>query len=227
MKITAIILSHYKERQNNLPRIIEDLLSGTVKPDEIVVFIDNPEIEFEDDRVTIIRASKSFLPRIRFVLGMYFDSDYCFFIDDDLTVRSKTLENFAYHAIANPGAILGLEGSILGDTDNPYADDTPVNRGGKLIPVDIIIRTYFVPVSVLRFGVEIQQEYPELPQESLDDVYLCLGNLFINKGFNFVIPVDKDSDLTELDEAGVGQSRSGKHYENRNYVCRYLMEEYE
>ena len=39
--ITAIILAHYKEREHNLPIIVNDLLSGTVKPDEIVVFVDN------------------------------------------------------------------------------------------------------------------------------------------------------------------------------------------
>ena len=75
MTSTTIILAHYKERENNLKRMIDDLIAGTVKPQEIVVFIDNPEIQLDDGRVTIIRSSTSFLPKIRFALGCYFDTD--------------------------------------------------------------------------------------------------------------------------------------------------------
>ena len=90
--ITAIILAHYKERENNLKRIIDDLLNGLVKPKEIVVFIDNPKIEFEDKRATIIRSSKSFLPKIRFALGCYFDTDFCFFIENTLLAVFSIIE---------------------------------------------------------------------------------------------------------------------------------------
>jgi hypothetical protein len=218
--ITAIILSHYKERESNLKRIIDDLLAGTVAPDKIVVFIDNPEINYDDDRVTVIKSTKSFLPHIRFALGLVSDTDYCFFIDDDLTVRNKTLENFAF--FAHPQAILGLEGSVLGKTDNPYTDDTPIKRGNEARPVDIIIRTYFVPTKLLLYGFALKLKYPKLPKVSLDDIFLCLGNKYFNKGSNYVIPVTEESDLTELDEAGVGQSHGEDHYRNRNLVCRFL-----
>lgn len=224
--MTAIILSHYKEREGNLKRMVDDLLAGTIKPKEIVIFIDNPEIQYADKRVTFIRSTKSFLPKIRFALGCYFDTDYCFFIDDDLTVRNKTIENFVSHS--NGDEILGLEGSILNkQSDMPYANDTPINRGNKLIEVDIIIRTYFVPTRLLMAGLKLQALYKDLPKESLDDVYLCLGNKYLNKSLNTVIPVDKDSDLTELNDGGVGQSIRGIHYENRNKVCRFLIDKYE
>jgi len=222
--ITAIILAHFKEREGNLKRIIDDLLAGTVVPDEIVIFIDNPDIAYEDDRTTIIRSSKNFLPKIRFALGAYFDTRYCFFIDDDLTVRSKTLENFLDHA--DQETILGLEGSILGDGDKPYSNDTSVNRGARDVPVDVIIRTYFVPTSVLTAGFMLQSAYPDLPRKSLDDVYLCLGNKYLFSGSVGVIAVDEESDVTELDEGGVRQSGSGVHYENRNKVCKFLMDKY-
>lgn len=225
--ITAIILAHYKEREGNLKRIVDDLLGGTVKPKEIVMFIDNPEITFEDKRVTIIRSSKSFLPKIRFALGCYFDTDFCFFIDDDLTVRAKSLENFLNNATGEE--ILGLEGSILGNTLTPYANDKPVNRGDckERIEVNVIIRTYFVPVKLLMAGLKLQALYPELPKKSLDDVYLSFGNKYLNKRKNYVIPVNQENDLIELDEGGVGQSYKGEHYKNRNEVCRFLMDKNE
>ena len=223
MSITAIILSHYKERENNLKRIVDDLLSGTVKPEKIIIFIDNPQINYEDNRVVIIKASHSFLPIIRFGIGAICDSDYCFFIDDDLTVRKRTLENFLTYA--NNHEILGLEGSLLGEGTTPYTNDTPITRGlvDTPTPVDIIIRTYFVPTHLLAAGLELRSIHPELPKKSLDDIYLCLGNKLLNFNINTVIPVDSESDLTELSEGGVGQSYDGEHYKNRNEVCYTLL----
>lgn len=226
IKVTAIILAHYKQREGNLKRIIDDLLLGTVTPDMICVFIDNPEIEFNDDRVIIIRTDESFLPRIRFALGSYFDTDYCFFIDDDLTVRRKTLENLVNNIFND--SIIGLQGSILGNTLNPYADDTSIKRGHKDLPieVDVVLRTYFVPRKAMSYGLQLQAKHPQLPEVSLDDVYLCLGNKYLGDGHNYVIGVDEDSDVSEISEHGVGQSFSGEHYDNRNKVTRFLMDTY-
>lgn len=228
MKITSIILSHYKERENNLKRIVDDLTGGTVVPDEIIVFIDDRKILFLDDRTTIIQSSKSFLPIIRFALGTVSDTDYCFFMDDDLSVGKKTLENFVSYAEGVPNSILGLEGSILANNDRPYTNDTPVKRREVegLWPVDILIRTYFVPTRSLLAGLQLRIMYPDLPKTSLDDIFLCLGNKYLNECSNFVIPVDAESNLIELPEGGVGQAYDGSHYENRNKVCRFLMDKY-
>ena len=222
--ITSIILSHYKQRENHLIKMVNDLMTGTVKPNEIVIFVDNPEIEFNDDRITVVHSNKSFLPRIRFALGTYFDTEYCFFIDDDLSVQPKTLENFMTYA--NTETILGYQGSILGDTNTPYANDKPVRRGNELMEVDIILRTYFVPTKLLFWGLKLQALHPELPKKSLDDIYLSLGNKYLNKGKNMVIPVNQDANISELGEGGVGQSYNTEHYGNRNLVCRKLMDIY-
>jgi hypothetical protein len=218
MTITAIILSHYKERENNLKRIVDDLLAGTVKPDEIIIFKDNPEITYTDNRCTIIRSDRQFLPIIRFAIGSICNTDYCFFIDDDLTVRKHTLENFVQYA--DEDTILGLEGNILAEGDNPYTKGESINRGGRLVTVDIIIRTYFVPVSILAAAVLLRADHPELPKQSVDDIFLCLANKL---GSNIVIPIDESSNMTELNEGGVGQSYAGNHYKNRDEVCRKLM----
>ena len=198
-------------------------MSGTVKPNQIVMFVDNPKIKFNDPRVTTIYSSEAFLPKIRFCLGSYFDS-YCFFIDDDLSVRKKTLENFRNYADGD--VVLGYQGSILGDTPTPYANDTSIKRGKVVVEVDIILRTYFVHAKTLLAGLQLQHFHPELPRVSLDDVYLSLGNKYLNRGKNVVIPVDEKSDLDELGEFGVGQSHGGDHYRNRNEVCRKLMDIY-
>jgi len=68
--------------------------------------------------------------------------------------------------------------------------------------------------------------HPTLPRISLDDVYLCLGNKYLDKGKNVVIPVNDETNLWEIGEFGVGQSSIGLHYENRNKVTRKLMDIY-
>lgn len=226
MRITAIILSHFKQREKNLKRIVDDLMSGTVKPNEIVVFIDNPEISFTDKRVTVIKSDRPFLPTIRFSIGSYFTDGYCFFIDDDLSVRTRTLKHFVNFAEEYDDRILGFEGSILGNTLTPYSNDVCINRGGQTREVDIIIRTYFVPARLVTAGLILQSMYPELPRESLDDVYLCLGSKYLYGRKSMVIPIDNGCDLIELKEGGVRQSGSGDHYKNRNLVCRKLMDIY-
>lgn len=228
-KITTIILAHFKEREANLRPIIDSLKSGTVVPDNIIVFIDNPDIQFPyfNDDVTIIRSSQSFLPIIRFALGSIIDTDYCFFLDDDLAVGIKTLENFLSYATQYPDSVLGLEGSKLGNTETPYSNDTSIKRGDKLEQVDIVIRTYFVPRRLLVSGLLLRSTYTYFPQTSLDDVFLCLGNKYVNGNKNYVIPVSEETNLVELPDGGVGQSHGGDHYKNRNEVCRKLMNIYE
>lgn len=220
-------MAHYKEREGNLNQIISDLLAGSVIPEKIIVFIDNPAIEFENEYVTIIRSSESFLPNVRFALGMVSGTDYCFFIDDDLSVKGETLANFVSHATTLPNTMLGLEGSILGNTVTPYSNDTSVQRGTLLTKVDVIIRTYFVPTHLIVGGFVMRHRYHDLPKTSLDDVFLSLGNKYFHKETNWVIPVTPESDLVELPDGGVGQSFDGDHYKNRNIVCRKLMDVYE
>lgn len=229
MTTTAIILSHFKQREDNLKRIIDDLMAGTVKPDKIIIFIDNPEIRFEDDRVNTIYSSQSFLPIIRFALGSICDTEYCFFLDDDLTVRNKTLDNFVFYSAIHCDSILGLEGSILGDGDSPYSNDTCIKRESrdKLIEVDVVIRTYFVPTKELSSGLFLRTLHPELPRISSDDLFLCLGNKYLNGSSNYVIPVNQETDLTELPNGGVGQEYGQNHYGIRDEVCRTLKNIYE
>jgi hypothetical protein len=230
MTISSIILAHYKEREKNLKKIIDDLYKGSLVPEKTIVFIDNPNISFDDSRVIIIRSSSSFLPKVRFALGTVCDTDYCFFIDDDLSVQEKTLENLAFYSNIYPRAVLGFEGSILNkDSPTPYTSDKPVKRFSHSVitEVDIVIRTYFASPLTILAGLKLQLIYPELPRKSLDDVFLCLGNKYLNHNNNYVVPIDEDSDLFELGDGGQGQSYSEEHYGNRNKVCKFMIDMYD
>lgn len=225
MKTSAFILSHYIERQGNINKIIESLNCGTVKPDKIIVLNDNPDIEFYYHGVTCINSTHNLPVISRFALGMCLDTDRTLFIDDDLAVGPKTLENFIKYAKEYPNALLGLEGNILNtDSNNPYTNGLTVNRGKKLIEVDIIIRTYFASPIMLAQAMYTRELFKDqLPEKSIDDIILCLSNKHHYSGRNMVIPVNKDSDVIELNPAGVGQCTNSEHYNNRNLACKTLI----
>lgn len=224
MTIAAIILTHYKERRDNLKRIITDLQMGTVVPDRIYVWNDG-DFEVHDPRAICINTS-SYLPvSRRFALGMLTGCDYCFFLDDDLTVSRETLQNFSEYAELRPDAILGVEGNINALDEKPYTKGTTVGRGDILVPVSVIIRTYFCPTKALPY-LYLMRLKNSFPEQAIDDVALCLGYRYEGKGECWVIPISESTDVREIDDGGVGQCREAGHYENRDYVCKYLRDKY-
>lgn len=228
MKVTAIVLSHYKEREKNLIRIIEDLRNGIVKPDSIVVINDNPDIlPYRSPGVIYVNISHNTNPIVRFSFATVLDSDYFLFLDDDLTVEKKTLKYLVENAKINPNSILGFEGSSLNkDSDDPYTKGEEVSRVSIPTVTDIIIRTYFVPKKALFHALKLRTTEPNLPLKSIDDVLLCLGYSLCGKGRSIVIPLKNMSGVKELDFGGVGQCIDKTHYINRDATCRYLLDKY-
>jgi len=225
MSTTAIILSHYKERQSNLIKIITDLRNGSIKPDKIIVICDNPDILIPSfPFVEVVRFGTPVLPIIRFAIGSIQETTHCLFVDDDMTVGKDTLKQFLRFAKKNPKSILGFEGNINGEG---YTDGISVEKVKNNTEVDIIIRMYFVPISVLSYGLQLRSWYPELPKTSLDDIFLCLGHKYIGNGENIVIPSTPSSIPKELPMGNRGQCLSPTHYENRNIVCSFLKQKYE
>ena len=224
MKISAIILAHEKAREGNIKKIVDSLISGTETPQGIVVFIDNPNIEYQDSRVTVVKSNKGYPVIIRFALGLCEDADRILMIDDDLMVGPKTIENFVKYANKYPEHLLGLEGNILGEDEvEPYTLGESVDRGSHVRSVDVLIRTYFVtPMHLLQALWTKELFKNQLPERSIDDIILCMSNKYEYSGQNIVIPIDKDSDVIELDSKGVGQCLDINHYINRNIACNLL-----
>lgn len=226
MTVTAIILSHFPERQGNLPRIIDALQSGTRVPDHIVVFIDDPMINCTYPGVTVIRSTKAMPPITRFALALSMRSDYFFFVDDDLLPTPRTLDALCTAAEVQPDAVLGFEGNILGSGERPYTDGTTVDPTNILTPVDIVIRTYFVPYAVLPRLFQFRTIYRDAGDFSNDDLFLCLGNRYLLHAKNYVIPSSATDLPQPLPDGGVGQCYTSRHYVIRDALCSLIKEDY-
>jgi hypothetical protein len=226
MTISSVILLHYKERDEpNAPKIAKALKSSTKKLDRIVFFIDNPEIEFEDPEVTIIRSSHPFPVIARNSIGTLCDTDYVFYQDSDLCVEPETISYLASYAEKYPNAILGFEGCNLAETHDPYTDGETINRGSTLREADVLIRTWFVPKRVVGMSINLYISANHvIPSKYSDDLLLSLGNRYGYREANYVVPIVTNAGVIELGEQGVGQFISPGHFQTRNQVCRFLMQ---
>lgn len=223
MSVSACILLHYTDRDEPNALKIAKALRGQV--DELVFFVDNPAIKFIDHQATMIRASHSFPVIARNAIGTLLDTDYVFFQDSDLTVEPGTIEYMLSYAEKYPNAVLGFEGSRMAETQKPYTEGTTINRGGKLEPVDMLIRTWLVPRRVVGMAINLYlNNRGRIPDKYVDDILFCLGNRYGFGEMNYALPIKKGCGVVEIGDAKDGQSVSPVHYAVRDQVCRFLME---
>jgi hypothetical protein len=118
VKLSAIIPHYYPTRETNLPRIVQALLAGSVKPDEILIWCNSPLQSMrnvvqmlDEDRVLLIDSPRNVGAQARFLAALMARGDYVFFQDNDLCVRDGTLENLLRNAA--PGSVVSLDGYFV------------------------------------------------------------------------------------------------------------------
>lgn len=223
MSVSACILLHYKDRDQPNAPIIVKALKGQV--DKLLVFIDNPEIEFDDPDCIILRSSHPFPVIARNAIGSLLDTDYVFFQDSDLCVEPGTIKYMLSYAQSYPQSVLGFEGSRMADTPHPYTEGKTIDRGDKLEPVDMLIRTWLVPRRVVGMAINLYlNNRGIIPDKYVDDILFCLGNRYGFGEQNYVLPIKEGCGVVEIGDAKDGQCSTPVHYAVRDQVCRYLME---
>ena len=211
MKITTVILHYWPERVKNIKRIVDDLKGGSIKP-KIIVFNNNPKVRIKG----AINSNFNYGGRARYAVALLKPSDYYYFIDDDMTIRSKTLENFANHA--EKGCCFGYRGKIL-SKDNSYrsAKNIWANTIDKPKEVDLLVGngTIFTCKTALLKMFEAEKELGNLGRE--EDLILSM----INK--SKVIPAVEDNKyITNLPDGGVGYYKAKNHWDLRERMVKLL-----
>lgn len=220
-------MSHYPERIENVARIVKDLNNGTRKPDEIIIFVDNDDIDISIDGVTVIRSNKNYDVISRLYAATFATSEYLFMIDDDITVEAGTLAHFEKHAEEKPFSVLGFEGTTMKDNDAPYTKGNRIPRGDERVLADVLVRIYFCSKKIIALAIYMHELYREgLDTKYTDDIILCLSNRYLSNHSNWVIPVEPGKGTVEISNGGVGLSLTGGHYGTRNETCRLLMNKF-
>ena len=231
MTITAVLLAHFPERKDHIETIVTDLQSGTIKPDEIILFVDNEDLELEFlnlKDVTIIRSDTPFPVSARMHAASFASSSHVFLMDCDQTVEKGTLEHLAKISKEKPYSVLGFEGSRLRDVENPYTDGITINKGKELILADMVIRSWFCAKPILGMAIYMHEvDRLALGDKYNDDIMICMSNRLISQHSNWIVPHLDGKGLVELGDGGVGQSLQSPHYTTRNENCRFLINKYQ
>lgn len=93
-RVTALVVSYWPSRIENVKIIVNDLRAGTVVPDEILVLNNNPDITFEIEGAKVINSQFNSRSRGKLVACLMDISDYYLLLDDDTSVNNRTLERF-------------------------------------------------------------------------------------------------------------------------------------
>lgn len=229
MTITAVLLAHFPERKDHIEKIIKDLQNGSRKPDETIVFVDNPDMDITDIRgVRVISSKTPFPVSARMHAASFASSSHLFLLDCDQTVEKGTLEHLAKISEEKPYSVLGFEGSRLRDTKNPYTDGITINKGSEMQLADMVIRSWFMPKAIIGMSIFMHElNRKELGDKYNDDIMICLSNRLIQQHSNWIVPHEKGKGLVELGDGGVGQSLQSPHYVTRNENCRFLIDRYQ
>lgn len=224
MNITAILLHYYQERTMQVRRIVQDLRLGSIGPDNIIVFNNNPEVRLVPfGKEIVINSSHNFRWLIRYALGLVTESDCCLFLDDDVTVTGGTLEYLLDYHQVRPEAILGFFGKNLGeDADHPYTTGEEVRNVKGPRRADIVFgRIQFCKTGKLVNAFRLKDMVPDLATNGVisDDILLSLSNLILDGQDNVIVPPE----ILELSEMGVGSHYTKDHYYIRDETCRKII----
>lgn len=109
----AVIAHYYEVRRPYLKRIVEALNAGTVKPEKIVIWNNEPR-SIKVPGAVVINSGENLGCAIRHLIALAFPSDRYLFHDNDLLVKPDTVEKM----MASTADVVGIEwfarGIILG-----------------------------------------------------------------------------------------------------------------
>ena len=229
-RVATVLLHYWPERSGNVRRIIRDLWMGSIRPDEIIVFNNNKDVTFESkDGVLVVNSNHNFYCQVRHAMGLMTGAEYCFFIDDDLTVGRKTLEYLLNQMGRFPESILGFEGRRFGeDAEKPYSSgENVMNLVDGPTPmasvVDIVKgRLHICKTLKLLNAFRLKHEVG-LQARIDDDVVLSLANKIFDAGTNLVVSTNDETRPMDLADYGVGLYHIEGHIEKRDETCKRIM----
>jgi glycosyltransferase involved in cell wall biosynthesis len=209
MLVTSIILTY--KRSKNIPKIVEALKRQTVEND-IIIWDNGNELDYIQD-VTLIKSSRNFVCRPRFLLCGLVQSDYIFNIDDDhIPTDNKLLEMLIDESKLNNDAYFIGWKATMDYNREPKADGKGadlVNTGVSFFPTRLSNSLYMNPY---------KNDFMEMTEEE----YKYADDHWVSKQ----MPLKKtslvlDSCVGKLNDFGIGLSRNSfKHIRTRNIITK-------
>jgi glycosyltransferase involved in cell wall biosynthesis len=206
-KITSIIITY--KRYANIKKIVDSLKAQTI-PTDIIIWDNAGEID-EISGATVIRSSKNFVCRPRFLLCGLVNTDYIFNIDDDHVITdNKLLENLVAKSKSESDSVFYGWSARLDYEKEPChipADDEfkrLVNTGVSFFSSKL---TNCIPLNPFKIMTDEEYRYA-------DDHWVSLN-----------IPLKRASTILEngvkqIDNFGHALSMEGKHIQVRTEIAK-------
>ena len=223
MKVGVFVLSF--NRPQTTQRVIDSALHQTVKPEAVYVFNNNKKVTIDYPGCININSQENFLCLIRHAVAFTRDIDYWVFVDDDVAMKPKTIENFLKYSEKYPEAILGHYGrNIVKPGLYSLSISNWYTRVKELTEVHLVMgMIHFCKRVKLANSFILMKKIPLL-QTTEDDIILSLGNRYIDKQKNYIIPCDNESGSIPLQSGVLGLSNQGGHGGRRVNAVRQILE---
>jgi hypothetical protein len=224
--LTAILPHYFAERLVSLRIACEALLTGTLVPDEILIW--NNDQPFGQGRerlgmdrliaegtVQVIQSPRNIGPHGRFLAALMARGDLIWFQDNDVMVERQTLDHVcARYANDIDEVVESLEGRRL-TAEGGYRSSLWFRPEAEEQGVDLTLgRGELVSRGTLRRA--LQQFDWDCPMDDLAFSY-ALRRLRIPI---WIPPAVPEAGLRNLPEGGVGARFSPNHYPERDTFCR-------
>ena len=220
MKIGAFILNY--KRPDTIQKVIDSVLHQTRKPDVVYVWNNNPDITTSFPGCVNINSKENFRCLVRHAVALAkYEVDYWLFVDDDVVLKPGALENFVTYSKKYPNSILGYYGRNV-PKGGLYSLDKQNWFTNKEFEVEMVMgMVHFCHRSKLVNSFRLKQLIPDLPMTE-DDIILSLGNKYLDKAKNYVIPYNNENGPVPLSSNNKGLSASGGHFNRRKEAVKII-----
>ena|SRR4030067_1278594 len=222
MKVGAFVLNY--KRPDTAPKTVDSLLHQTIPLARVYIFNNNPDTIINYPGCVNINSQENLGCIIRHMLAITRDFDYCLFVDDDVVLRPGAIENFLRYAERYPDSVLGYYGrNLIKDPNILYTMSVGTFLTNKEMEVDVVLgMVHFCRPAKLINSLIISKSIPDLPLTE-DDIILSLGNKYIDKAKNYIIPYDNSNGPISLNSEHKGLSASPGHLERRRDAVRRIL----
>lgn len=212
--LIAVIPHFHGERKGNLETVVSALLGGSVKPDLVVVFNNNPGYAVDIEGAVCINSKINMGSSVRYSIAYALGANYFIGNDDDVCVGAEDVKRLYEAMKENPNSIIGFCGSDMG-SDEPYLDrKSYVATEPK--EVDVVLgRINAMSRACLARYMESTKNIGLSAYGNHEDIPASLENK--KAGFkNHIIPLN----VTELPTGGVGLEFQPDHFTHRNELSK-------
>jgi len=218
--VTVILLSY--KRIPNMEKVITSWQKSTIKPKEIFLINNNPNLHLRFDGITVINCGRNLGCTVRHSFGLMAETDCCIFADDDFQPEPEIISNFVKWHGKYPEAILGYFGMKL--NKDSYSKGTRIHGKDlkEAMETDICLgRIHFCKTSKLAQSFTILNETQDYPNKE-DDILLSLANKYYGNK-NYIIPIIKNASYVNLPELDIGLGHRKNHLIIRDRAAKALL----